>query len=195
VWLAATRRWAAAFGAGVVALGLALSSWAVIGFRGLGDYPELLRRLSDVEAENSYSAFAGLVALGLPATLARVLVVVAAAALLLLAWRVARGSGHGDEGERRAFVLALAAGFVLTPILWLHYLVLLVVPIALARPRLSALWFAPLALTVFEALDWYRGWPRGDGPALASVAIVTALVFAVSASPRRAGRRRLAAWL
>jgi hypothetical protein len=136
-----------------------------------------------------------LVALGVPATLARVLVVVAAAALLLLAWRVARRSGQDGEGDRRAFVLALAAGFVLTPILWLHYLVLLVVPIALARPRLSALWFAPLALTVFEALDWYRGWPRGDGSALASVAIVTALVFAISASPRRTGRRRLAAWL
>jgi hypothetical protein len=195
IWLAATRRWAAALGSAAVALGLALSSWAVIGFRGLGDYPELLRRLTDVEAENSYSAFAVLVALGLPATLARVLVVVAAAALLLLAWRVARGSGDDGEGDRRAFVLALAAGFVLTPILWLHYLVLLVVPIALARPRLSALWFVPLALTVFEALDWYRGWPRGDGSALASVAIVTALVFAVSASPERVGRRRLAAWL
>jgi alpha-1,2-mannosyltransferase len=195
VWLAATRRWAAALGAAAVTVGLALSSWAVIGFRGLGDYPELLRRLSDVEAENSYSAFAVLVALGLPATLARVLVVVAAAALLVLAWRVARGTGHDGEGDRRAFVLALAAGFVLTPILWLHYLVLLVVPIALARPRLSVLWFVPLALTVFEALDWYRGWPRGDGPALASVAVVAALVFAISAGPRAAGERRLAAWL
>ena len=75
VWLAATRRWTAAVGAAALALGLALASWAVIGFDGLGDYPDLLRRLSDVEAENSYSAFAILVALGLPATLARVLVV------------------------------------------------------------------------------------------------------------------------
>ena len=195
VWLAATRRWTAAVDAAALAFGLALASWAVIGFDGLGDYPDLLRRLSEVEAENSYSAFAILVALGLPATLARVLVVVAAAGLLVLAWRVARGSRDHGEGDRRAFVLALAAGFVLTPILWLHYLVLLVVPIALARPRLSALWFVPLALTVFEALDWYRGWPRGDGPALASVAVVAALVFAISAGPRAAGERRLAAWL
>jgi hypothetical protein len=81
---------------------------------------------------------------------------------------------------------------VLTPILWLHYLVLLVVPIALARPRLSLLWFAPLALTVFELLNWYRGWPSGDGLALASVALVTAAVFVVSA---RSSERRLAAWL
>jgi len=194
VWLAATRRWTAAVGAGALALGLALASWAVIGFRGLGDYPELLRRLSEIEAENSYSAFAILVTIGVPATLARVLLVLVAASLLVVAWRVARGSQNGD-GDRRAFVLALAVAFVLTPILWLHYLVLLVVPIALARPRLSALWFVPLALTVFEALDWYRGWPRGDGPALASVAVVAALVFAISAGPRDTGERRLAAWL
>jgi alpha-1,2-mannosyltransferase len=194
VWLAATRRWAAALGAAGLALGLALASWAAIGFRGLGDYPELLRRLSEVEAANSHSAFAMLVALELPESLARLLVVVAAAALLAFAWRIARAA-RTDDADRRAFVLALAAGFVLTPILWLHYLVLLVVPIALARPRLSALWFAPLALSVFEALDWYRGWPRGDGPALVSIAVVTALVFAISASPRDTGERRLAAWL
>ena len=50
-----------------------------------------------------------------------------------------------------SLTLALAAGLVATPILWLHYLVLLVVPIALARPRLSALWFAPLGSHDFRA--------------------------------------------
>jgi alpha-1,2-mannosyltransferase len=188
VWLAATRRWAAAFGAVAVAVVLALGSWAAIGFQGLADYPELLRRLSDFEAENSYSAFAILVAVGLPDVLARGVVLAAAGMLLALAWRFARA----EEGDGRSFTLALAAGLVLTPILWLHYLVLLVVPIALARPRLSPLWFAPLALTLFELLDWYRGWPRGDGWALASVAVVTAFVFVVSA---RSSGRRLAAWL
>jgi hypothetical protein len=74
----------------------------------------------------------------------------------------------------------LAAALVMTPILWLHYLVLLAVPIALARPRLSPLWLVLLVPTVFEALDWYRGWPSGDAEALASVALVTAIVFAAS---------------
>jgi len=188
VWLAATRRWKAAAGAALVALALALGSWAVIGFGGIGDYPELLRRLSDLEAESSYSAYAMLVALGLPATLAHVVTAVATIALLALAWQLA----HGADGDRRAFTLALAAGLVLTPILWLHYLVLLVVPIALARPRLSALWLVPLAMTVFELLDLYRGWPRGDGWALASVALVVVLVFVAAL---RRPERRLAAWL
>jgi Glycosyltransferase family 87 len=195
VWLAATRRWRAAAAATAIAVGLALVSWAVIGFRDLAEYPTLVRRLAAVEAESSYSAFAVLRALDVPELAARALVVAACATLLVLAWRAATAPDlDRDERDRRSLTLVLAAGLVLTPILWLHYLVLLVVPIALARPRLSALWFAPLALTVFEALDWYRGWPRGDGPALASVAVVVTLVFVVSLLPY--GRmRRLAACL
>lgn len=189
VWLAATRRWSAAVGAAAVAAALALGSWAVIGFDGIGDYPDLLRRLSDLESENSYSGYAILVALGLASAVARVAVAVAAVALLVLGWRAAR---NGADGDRRALTYALAAGVLLTPILWLHYLVLLVVPIALARPRLSALWFVPLAMTVFELLDLYRGWPRGDGWALLSVAAVVTVVFAAAL---RSPGRRLAAWL
>jgi hypothetical protein len=189
VWLAVTRRWKAAAGAVAAAIGLALVSWAAIGFRGLADYPDLLRRLSELEAESSYSAYAILVTVGLPTGAAHALTGLAAIGLLALAWRVASDSGSGD---RRALTLALAAGLVATPILWLHYLVLLVVPVALARPRLSALWLAPLALTLFELLDWYRGWPRGDGPALASVALVTSLVVVVCALPEGVARTRFA---
>lgn len=185
VWLAATRRWRAAAGAAGTAIGLALVSWAVIGFQGLAEYPSLLRRLADVEAENSYSVFALLRAVDVPELAARGLVVAVCVGLLVLAWRAAQSSDSSrDERDRRALTLALAAGFVLTPILWLHYLVLLVVPIGLARPRLSALWFAPLVLTAFEALDWYRGWPRGDGWALASVAMLVAVVFIASLRSR-----------
>jgi hypothetical protein len=36
------------------------------------------------------------------------------------------------------------AALLATPMLWPHYLALLFVPIALAAPRLSALWFSPL---------------------------------------------------
>jgi alpha-1,2-mannosyltransferase len=186
LWLLATRRWRSALIACATALGLALASWAVIGFRGLADYPTLLRKLSDLEAENSYSAFGVLRALDVPELAARGVVIACGAVLLVLAWRAARPAGPDRvDGDRRSLTLALAAAVVLTPILWLHYLVLLVVPIGLARPRLSALWFVPLAMTVFEALDWYRGWPSGDGRALASTAIIVALVFAVSAWPRR----------
>jgi len=186
VWLAFTGRIRAALAGTLGAVAVALVSWAVIGFDGLRDYPHLLNRLSDIEASNSYSVYAVLRALGIPGTAGKILVVCAGAGLLVLSFRAARDVTRSPvDRDRRSLTLALATALVVTPILWLHYLVLLLLPIALARPRLSALWFAPLAMTVFEALDWYRGWPRGDGKALASVAIVVAFVVVASLRPRR----------
>jgi alpha-1,2-mannosyltransferase len=193
VWLVLTRRLRAAVAGAVAALTLALASWAVIAFRGMSDYGHLLRRLVDVEAENSYSALAVLRMLGLPALPARAVVVAAGVVLLALAWRVA-GSERGAEGDAVSFSLVIVAALVLTPILWLHYLVLLLVPIALARPRLSALWLVPLAMTIFELMNWYRGWPRGDAKALISDAVVVGVVLAAALRRQRA-RTRLAAWL
>jgi len=188
VWLVLTRRVRAAVAAAAFAVGLGLLSWIVIGFDGIGEYPRLLRKLADVEAQNSYSVFAILRTIGATELIARLLVVGLGVLLLIGAWRAAREGGLPSlERDRRSLTLILAAALVLTPILWLHYLVLLYISIALARPRLSALWCVPLAPTVFEALNWYPAWPAGDGKALATVAACVAIVF-VGASGRAVGR-------
>jgi glycosyl transferase family 87 len=180
-WLAVTRRVATAVVAVAVAGALALGSWLVIGFRGLGDYPRLLDKLVDVEATNSYSLFAILRTVGIGERISQFLVVALGVLLLVFAWHAARASrSSARDRDRRSLTLVLAAALVMTPILRLHYLVLLVVPIALARPRLSPLWAIPLVATVFEAIDWYRGWPSGDGEALVSVAVIVTLVFTAS---------------
>jgi hypothetical protein len=57
-------------------------------------------------------------------------------------------AARGADGDRRAFAVAVVASLVTTPLLWLHYLLLLFIPIALYRPRLSGLWFLPLLLWV-----------------------------------------------
>jgi glycosyl transferase family 87 len=186
VWLVLTSRLRAAVLAVTTAVALALASWAAIAFKGIEDYPRLLRKLVDFEAENSYSVFAVLRTIGVPEGAAQALIVAAAIGLLFVAWRVAHAPGVTQyERDRRSLTLALATALIAVPILWLHYLVLLLVPIALARPRLSALWFAPLALMLFELLDWYRGWPYGDAEALTSVMALLALVFVASLRPRR----------
>jgi hypothetical protein len=178
LWLAMTRRIGAAVLGGVLAVAVLVLSWAAIGLDGLGDYPGLLRRLTDLEAENSYSAFALLQALGLPSAAARAAAVLGGLALLVLAYRAARSSATADERDRRSLLLMLAAVLVLTPILWLHYLVLLLVPLALTRPRLSALWLVLLVPTVFLWLGWYEGWAAGSLRALVSVAATAAVVLA-----------------
>jgi hypothetical protein len=41
---------------------------------------------------------------------------------------------------------ALTLSLLATPVVWIHYFVLLLVPLAIMRPRLSGAWLLPLAL-------------------------------------------------
>jgi alpha-1,2-mannosyltransferase len=141
VWLVATRRIRTAIAAAVLALLLLVAGWGAIGFAGLSSYPHLLRVLSKVEAVQSYS-IVGL--FRLDGAAATALTAVLALTVVLAVVVAARGA----DGDRRALSVAVAGALLATPVLWLHYLILLFVPIALARPRLSALWFVPLAFWV-----------------------------------------------
>ena len=156
LWLAATRRWRTAVWAVMLAVvGVALS-WAVIGFGGLTSYPRLLDELSRLEAWKSYSAVAFGLLLGLSTNAARVLAIVAGTATLGGVLLV--GRQRDAEADRRAFVLAIAAAFLFSPIVWTHYLALLVVPIAISRRTLSPLWFAPLAMWLTTGQSDGQAW-------------------------------------
>jgi hypothetical protein len=139
VWLIATRRWRAAAICAAVGIVLLVGGWAVIDFAGLRSYPTLLHTLQQVEVPLSYSLVALFGLTGGAATALTVVLSLAAVAGIVLAAR-------GRDGDRRALALAVLVSLVATPLLWLHYLVLLFVPIALYRPRLSGLWFVPLVL-------------------------------------------------
>jgi len=143
IWLAATRRYAAAIASCAIGAGMLLLSWAVIGFAGFEDYPELVRKLERAVGEDSYTAYIVGLDLGLPSTAARVVWLGLGVALIAAVFvRGVRGDG------KTAFVIAVAASLALTPIVWLHYFALLIVPIALARPTLGALWFVPLGMVL-----------------------------------------------
>jgi alpha-1,2-mannosyltransferase len=139
VWLLATRRWRASAVCAGVAIVLLFGGWAVIDFAGLRSYPTTLHLLEQVEAPVSYSVVALLGLSGGAQTALTVAFSLLAAAGVILA---ARGVG----GDRRAFAVAVVASLLTTPLVWLHYLLLLFVPIALYRPRLSGVWFLPLLL-------------------------------------------------
>jgi len=178
VWLLATRRLLTAFAAAAVALVLLVGGWAAIGFEGLSGYPHLLRVLTRVEAVQSYS-LAGLLRVGgSEATALTGSLAVAVVAAVVLAAR-------GPDGDRRSFAVAIAGALLATPVLWLHYLVLLFAPIALARPRLSALWFAPLAFWV-TPLAHSNGsvWRISFVLAVASAIVLRSLAPAPSAAAR-----------
>jgi hypothetical protein len=141
VWLLVTRRWRALLLCAVATVVLLLGGWAVIGFAGLREYPTLVHVLERFEGPVSYSTVA---LLGLTGGAETALTLALSLAAVVAVWVAARGRG----GDRRALAVAILASLVASPLVWLHYLLLLYVPIALYRPRLSGLWFLPLVLWV-----------------------------------------------
>jgi Glycosyltransferase family 87 len=137
VWLAATRRWAAAVAATVLASVVTFAAWGVLGWDGLRAYPELARRLVDVVGDRGFSLVAFGVGSGLPQALAELLPWLVGLLLLAAAVVVAV---RREADEAVTFSIALVAAIALTPIVWLHYFALLVVPLALASPTLSLAW-------------------------------------------------------
>ena len=98
--------------------------------------------------------------------------------------------------DRRSFTLALAAALTLTPVVWNHYLLLLFVPVAIARPRLSGLWALPFAANCLYVFDWYGPKPSGLAPRLAIAAIVVVtIVLSIDAQARPRSNALRPMWL
>lgn len=139
VWLFAVRRIRALAWCAFAALVLVGGGWAAIGFAGARTYPRTLRILEQIESHVSYGPLALFhLSSGARSLLSAVLAVIVVAAVVTTA--------RSRDGERRSLAVAIVGALVVSPLLWLHYLVLLFVPLALYRPRLSGLWFVPLAL-------------------------------------------------
>jgi hypothetical protein len=135
VWLVGTRRYRAAAAAAVATAGVVLVPWAAIGFDGLTAYPDLLRVAERVYSSHSFSIATALAGLGLEAELASRLTL--AVGVLIAALAFFAGRRGADEVSVALAVLAAILG---SPIVWEYYYALLLVPLAIARPRFSGLW-------------------------------------------------------
>lgn len=126
-WLAFTRRWrglAYALGSTVA---FTMLGWVSVGFRGFAGFPDLTRANVEQYAQHGASLVALAVNLGASVQAASALGLVAAALALILAWR------SGDLG---ALTWCIIAALLASPIIWVHYYALLLVPLALGRDRL-----------------------------------------------------------
>lgn len=175
-WFVASRRYAAAAIAAFGATLVTLVAWAAIGFEGLADYPELLRKLADVVAVRSLSLVALGAAVGLPRGVADLIPWIAGLGLLALVVIAAR-----RKDDRLSFSLAVLAAIALTPIVWLHYFSLLVVPVAIYRPRFAWVW-------VLFSLFWLTPQQTSDGD-LWRILLVDALAIGLVLFSRSALRR------
>jgi hypothetical protein len=166
VWLAAIGRVRETLVAALVA---GASVLLVLPFTSLEDYLRTLVELGKDFDQDSYSPFGFLVQLGVAEGPARVVTYLLGAALLVGCWR------------RASLGLAVAAALVLSPIVWLDYYAVAAVPLAIVRPRLSAVWFLPLA--TWGLLS--AGIGAGNGWGSARVLLVFGVVFAVIARAER----------
>jgi Glycosyltransferase family 87/Dolichyl-phosphate-mannose-protein mannosyltransferase len=182
VWFALMRRLRTAAIAVGVAIGLAVLSWAVIGFAGLGTYPSVLRKLADHESTSSYSVVALGVRAHLPLTAARAVSVLVALGLLAAAAWIARDRARTDRNRDVAILtLTLTAALAASPIVWVHYFLLLLVPLALTSPRLSWLWFVPFAFSPLGEASW----PAGNARDLALALVATLVILGAAVVRRR----------
>jgi hypothetical protein len=105
----------------------------VLPFESLPSYLHLLNRMEKKYGSGSYNLVGLLNQAGL-SDRRLVYLVVWSVGLVLLALSV----------RRRSLTLAIGASLVLSPIVWLHYFVLLAIPLALRWPRFAAAWAIPL---------------------------------------------------
>jgi hypothetical protein len=175
VWLVLTRRFRTAVGGSAAAAVLFLVPWVGIGVAELTRYPHLLSSLDRMERRNSYTV-AALLSDGLSWRAASL--VGTAVGLGLLAW-----AARARRDERLCFVLTIAAALVLSPIVWMHYFILLFVVLGLYTPRFGWTWALPLLLWVAPLVG--NGAPWQTACALAIVAGTFALAIRAG---REAGR-------
>lgn len=155
IWLLATRRWkSAALAAACASLGV-IVPWAFLGFAGIEDY----RTVAQLYTEHnggpraiSISNFAQ------EAGLSSVAADVAqwACGLAVLAAAVMFGRRDGRSGDWQAFTLAVVGALILSPVVWIHYLALLLIPLAIVRRSFDVAWLVVCALWIFPLL------PHGD---------------------------------
>lgn len=148
-WYLATRRYRKFALTAVLTVVVVLGSWAVIGFAGLASYPKLLMNVAYIGELRGSSLVTALLQVGLSVFAARALALAFTAVLIGAAWKLAPSPG----GEERAFGLVVVAALVASPVVWLHSLVLLFVPVALLSPRLSLLWFVPAFASATPIID------------------------------------------
>lgn len=179
-WLACTGRVRAAVGAAAVAVGVTFGLWATLGFSGLLTYGDSLETLEGTFGDRGYT----FQALALDAGLSeRVGLVAMLAVLGVVLVGVVYWGRTGDDA--RAFGCAVVGMIVASPIVWLHSFTFLLAPVALLRPRLSAIWFLP-------ALLWFVSPGTGNGEPWQTVMTMATGAFVASWAllvPAPAGER------
>jgi Glycosyltransferase family 87 len=180
LWLIATRRFRAAVWALSWGVALNVVAWGVVGFDEISTFLHLSNEVTGALWRGGYSVLAMTSHLGLGRGIGEVVLVVGA--LATAGAMLYQGLLNGRE--RVAMVLAVALMLVASPLVWIHYFVLLLVPLAISRPRFDFAWTVPIAMWLLPSATSVSAWQL----ALAWALVVWCFAAALRAQP--AARRR-----
>lgn len=185
LWLLVTRRWRSTV---YTVLGVAviqIASWSVLGFDQIRRFLRVTFSVTHTFRGWGYGIASSAMHLGAGSEVATVAAVIVSVGLVVaLLFQMRRNS------DSTALVLAVTLALCASPIVWGHYFALLIIPLAVLRPRLSPIWvcLVPLWLCPLTNPDRWQ----------ADVALATllgtfcALVWAAeSGSQRRTAPRFL----
>jgi hypothetical protein len=184
LWLLATRRWRAAAWALGSGLALNLLAWALVGFNEISTYAHMSSEDLNSLWRGGYSVLALAHHLGLGRATGEALLLLATAAIAVAVLRV----GLVERREREAMALAVALMLVASPLVWVHYFVLLLVPLALTRPRFGVLWALPVVLWLLPPTPAVAWWQLALAWALVAACLLG--VFRDGSVGRRSADRR-----
>ncbi len=164
VWLVCTSRWRSLG----LAAGLAVVSFLlVVPYESPVAFVQLVQDHAGIRDRNSYTLFALLADLGVPETVARAVWLGVGAVCLFLA--------------RRSFSGCVICALLLSPLVWLHYLALLVVPMAIGA--------APLWVWALPLVGWLGSGPAAEPGIGREALMVGVIVLVVWLTIRSAGER------
>jgi alpha-1,2-mannosyltransferase len=186
LWLLFTRRyracvWTLAWGTAINAV-----AWGILGYGRIGEYLHLSATVTSTLRRNGYGLIALLAHPGAPLWAAEALMGVVVVAL---GWACVSAARRRED--RLALLLCVLLMLAASPLVWNHYFALLIVPVALYRPRLSFEWAAGLLWWLCPGTD-VSTWQAAVG---AAVTVLIACCLIRSPAFTRPPRLRQPAWL
>jgi Glycosyltransferase family 87 len=171
LWLLATRRFRASAWSVVLGLAINVAAWGIVGFGEIHRYLQLSGQVTDALWRGGYSMLAVAHHLGFGRGVGEgLLLLVSAAVGLAVIYK-----GFVKRDERAALTLAVLLMLVASPLVWSHYFALLLVPVALSRPRLSPLWAVPVLMWPMPPSTAVVGWQAALAWILAGACFVVVL--------------------
>lgn len=175
LWLLVTRRYAALAWATAWGVAINVLAWAVLGFDEVDRYRRLLHALAAEREDLGYSVVSVALRAGMDHGVSYALAITLTAMAATACVFVGRcGREHG------ALALAILVCLLATPVVQVHYFALLLVPLALARPRLGIAWLLPLAIWVCSG---GRAWQAAVALAIAAAIVMVCLRGAAAVGP------------